>query len=251
MIKELIHPIAVDIEGKIININQAQKGDQYFCPYCKGKFIFNRSIKQGKGSRRTHFSHEVLTPNCTSEGYLHSTFKIMLLEILQNHIAAARPFEINFKCNICQNIHTIDLLGIASAAKSEYDLKVARPDIALLREDGNVYAVIEIVDTHDLENSVINFYRDSEIFVVKIILESEDDLEKVEERSKSPSEVTLCNQEQCPVFRNSQPQFPLGYRRLIVQPGVFGNTGPKIDQINKTMNNRQYSKKGSYKRKGW
>lgn len=78
MIKELLHPIALDENGSSVHVSIAEKGKKYFCPFCKKKLIFNRSLKSGKGSRRAHFSHENLSPNCTAEGYLHSTFKIML-----------------------------------------------------------------------------------------------------------------------------------------------------------------------------
>lgn len=252
MLKELLHPIAIDNHGNPIHISVAKKGNQYFCPFCKSKFIFNRSLRTGKNSRRPHFSHESVSPNCTSEGYLHSTFKILLLELLNSNLVSNNPFEMSFKCNVCQNIHNTNLLSGATAVKSEYDLRFCRPDIALIETNNRVYAVIEIVVTHEPDENTLKYYKNNQIVLIKIKLDTEEDLLKLEEKTKTPSQVILNNLLQCPVFAQQQH---INSKILLFQnqSNRMNPSGPRINQIEsqKASNERRrsYAIKNNYKKK--
>ncbi|GAB6390910.1 MAG: competence protein CoiA family protein [Treponematales bacterium] len=233
MLKELLHPIAVDKNGNLIHIRNAEKGGDYYCPHCKSKFVFNRSIKTGKGSRRPHFSHDKLSPNCTPEGYLHSTFKIQLLEKLNQCISSHLPLEVKYKCDICQMEHTAaNLLKVVSAVKAEHDMKVCRPDIALFDGNGRVITVIEIVVTHEPEEAAITYYKENGIVLIQINLDSEDDLERVDEKIKVPSKVITFHPLLCPVVYQQCQRQMLLQRQFSGIPG-YGITrgGPKIEHI--------------------
>ena len=252
MIKELLHPIAIDNNGKSIHISQAEKGNQYLCPYCKIRFIFNRSLKIGKGSRRAHFSHESLSPNCTSEGYLHSSFKLLLLEYLSSGLDNNSPIIVSFKCNHCTKMHNANLISGAISIKGEYDLQVCRPDIALLTNGKNVYAVIEVIVTHEPEEKTVNYYKDNKIILIKYKLDSYDDLQRFNEKVKYPTEVILFDKRQCPTFVAQQQMFQ---KNIILQKRISsqGHSGPRIDQIEsqKSDSNRKqyYAIKNYYKKK--
>ena len=71
MVKEILYTTAVDKNGNLILIHNAEKGINYYCPVCHKDFILRKSGKTGKGSKRPHFAHNELTPNCTPEGVLH------------------------------------------------------------------------------------------------------------------------------------------------------------------------------------
>lgn len=252
MIKELLHPIAVDRNGKSIDISHAEKGEEYFCPFCKNKFIFNRSLRTGKGSRRAHFSHENLSPNCTSEGYLHSSFKLLLFEYLNKNLENNTSFQIHYKCNYCSAIHSSNLLGGAISVKVEYDLKACRPDIALLDNGEHVFAVIEIIVTHEPEEEALKYYRDNHIVIIKINLNSDNDLLNFQEKINFPTEVILSHQGQCITFIEKQRIYQIN---LSIQKRINyqGHSGPRIDQneAQKNSNDRKtyYTIKNNYKKK--
>lgn len=68
---EILYTSAYDENQKLIKAKDAEKGNNFFCPECKGKMILRKSGKEGKGSKRPHFAHKHLTTNCTAEGVLH------------------------------------------------------------------------------------------------------------------------------------------------------------------------------------
>ena len=50
MKKEIQYTSADDENGNTVLIDDAEKGRDYFCPVCKGKFILRKSGKTGKGT---------------------------------------------------------------------------------------------------------------------------------------------------------------------------------------------------------
>ena len=142
MDRELLHTIAKDNNGNPVHISNAIKGLKYFCPGCNDEFVLRKSGNTGKGSRRPHFAHKNLTPNCTPEGYLHSSFKILLLDRLFSSLKNKLPIDISWDCIYCKKEHHTNLLGGVCSVEKEFDLKTCRPDIALLNEKGFAAIVI-------------------------------------------------------------------------------------------------------------
>jgi len=207
MDKEILHKIAVDKNGNWIYINNAEKGIDYYCPLCKKEFILRKSGKTGKGSRRSHFAHNELTPNCTPEGVLHYLFKKKLIDLLEKYKAENKPFIFNWHCVSCGYKNLGNLLEKVTSVKEEYTLGECRPDIALLDKEENVLAVIEIVVTHEPEEGALQYYKEKKIILIRIDLTSEEDLQinltseegliKVEEKVKNPDIVDLCMSPKC------------------------------------------------------
>jgi len=192
MIKEPLYTIAIDENGKSIQIDKAEKGIKYLCPECNNEFILRKSGKTGRGSRRAHFAHNQLTTNCTPESYLHSSFKLMLLEIMKDYIQKGLPLGVIWKCNYCGKEHGANILNGVLDVKDEYDMKICRPDIALFDARGNVPAVIEVVVTHEPEEAVKYYYKKNNIVLIKIVLDSLKDLENIENKVKTSSDVNIC-----------------------------------------------------------
>jgi len=188
---ELLYTIAIDEYGNSVHIDKAQKGLKYFCPECKNEFILRKSGKTGKGSRRAHFAHNT-SENCNRDDYLHSSFQILLLEKMKECLKNGSPLVITWKCNYCKKEHSANLLGGVFDIKHEYDMKICRPDIALINEKGNVLTVIELINTHKPEEYAVNHYKNNNIVLIKILLDSLEDLEKIEIKIKNPSEVDFC-----------------------------------------------------------
>ncbi|WP_162504702.1 competence protein CoiA family protein [Treponema endosymbiont of Eucomonympha sp.] len=116
---EILYKYAEDDNGNIIHIDEAVTGVNYCCPSCKEGFVF----KNGK-IRQRHFAHKNPSPNCTSEGYLHKTFKKLLVALIKDYISRKLPIEISWECNICKNNHKGNLLAGIIDAKDEYDMGV-------------------------------------------------------------------------------------------------------------------------------
>jgi len=206
-IKEILYTSALNGNGNVVLINDAEKGDSYFCPKCNKNFILRKSGKTGKGSRRPHFAHKNLSPNCTPEGVLHYSFKKLLVEFLEKYSSESKPLIINWKCDACSADYpktnlTTNLLVKTATIKEEYNLKVCRPDIALLDIEGEVIAVIEIVVTHEPEENVLRYYKENGITLVKINLLSDDDLHRVQEKILNPDVVNLCLNSKCRNYMN-------------------------------------------------
>jgi hypothetical protein len=202
MNKEILYTMATDENGDLIHIDDAIKGSRYYCPLCKGEFILRKSGKTGKGSKRPHFAHNELTPNCTPEGVLHYSFRKLLLSILIKHQSEDKTLAINWRCSICNGKYTGNILAKVASIKEEYNLVECRPDIALLDEDEGVVAVVEIVVTHKPEESVLQYYKMNHIVLIQIDVSSEDDLKRVEEKAKNPSTVELCLNSKCTNYGN-------------------------------------------------
>lgn len=71
----ILYTVAIDNDGNLIKANDAEKGNVFFCPVCKTDLILRKSGKTGKGTKRPHFSHRKLIPNCTPETALHYSYK--------------------------------------------------------------------------------------------------------------------------------------------------------------------------------
>ena len=197
MVKEILYTTAVDKNGNLIHIDNAEKGINYYCPICKNEFILRKSGKTGKGSKRPHFAHNLLSPNCTPEGVLHYSFKKMLINLLGKYKSENKPLVMSWSCNFCNNKNSGNLLEKVASIKEEYNLKVCQPDIALLDEKENVFAVVEIVVTHEPEENVLKYYKENNIILIQINLSSEEDLNDIEKKIIKPNIVDYCLNHQC------------------------------------------------------
>lgn len=203
----MLYTIALNKKGELVQIDDAKKGVQYYCPSCKNKFTLRKSGNTGKGSRRPHFAHHEVTPNCTPEGVLHFTFKRRLVELLSKLIEEKRELIVDWQCKECSIDYTKlnvkwNLLAHISFIEEEYNLKFCRPDIALLDIQRNVLGVIEIVVTHEPEINVIEYLVENGITLIQINVSSEEDLFQIEEKIKKPDLVNYCINPKCSNLNN-------------------------------------------------
>jgi len=227
MKNDILNKFAEDNNGKIIHINNALSDVDYYCPECKERFI----LKKGN-IRQHHFAHNNSSSSCTGtgEGYLHKAFKKMLLEFIKINISNKSEIIINWRCNICNMEHNGNLLNEIIDVKDEYNLVECRPDIALINKNGNTPIIIEIVDKHEPEKNVIDYCIKNNIVLIRIKLDSINDLENIENKIKYPSILVFFNKMNCPNFRNYLLQQQ--YNAQII-PKYNGNrqSRPTIDQI--------------------
>jgi hypothetical protein len=197
MVKEILYTTAIDDNGDLVHIDDAEKGKVYHCPLCKKVFILRKSGKTGKGSKRPHFAHNELTPNCNPETVLHYSFKKMVVDLLNKYISEKNELVINWRCNACAKHHKGNLLAKVTSIKEEHYLKVCKPDIALLDAEENVIAVIEVVVTHKPEEKVLQYYQENKIIHIQINLSSDEDLKIVLSKITTPDIVDYCLNPKC------------------------------------------------------
>lgn len=193
---KLLYTVATDNKGNLIKANDAEKGDEFFCPVCKTELILKKSGKTGKGTKRPHFAHRALTPNCTPETALHYSFKTLLVEKLKQDIISDKALPISWRCQYCFEEHAGNLLKKITSVIVEHNMGVCQPDIALFDKD-NVFAVIEVVVTHKPEESVTEYYDKQNIILIQINLKSDQDLDELESKIAKPDIVTTCFNPKC------------------------------------------------------
>ena len=203
MTKEILYSVANDAEGTLTKVSDAVKGKDYYCLECKNKLILKRSGKTGKGSRRPHFSHSIVSTNCTPESVLHFAFKKFLASYLVSLLTGHQALTVSWTCRSCGAGQTGNLLEHVVRVEEEYDLSVCRPDIALLDSKGCLVAAIEIVVTHAPEPSAVHYYREGGVVLVQINLESDEDLDRVQDKIASPSIFDYCSKPRCSNYRIS------------------------------------------------
>lgn len=198
--KDLSITYAHDLEGNLVHIGNAAKSERYFCVECKEELMLKISkIPQGqKYYRRPHFSHRK-DSQCHPETVLHNQFKRMAAELLERKLQEMSAFHISWQCDECDEMHRYNLLTGVASVKVEYRLSDCQPDIALLTADNRVKAVIEVVVKHKPEDYAVKYYKDHEIILIQIDLQSFDDIDHLEERLQHPTKVAFCLSPVCEI----------------------------------------------------
>lgn len=212
MPKEILYTTAIGENGELLHIDNATKGSRYHCPLCRGEFVLRKSGRTGKGSRRPHFAHNLLSPHCTPESVLHYSYRKLLIDALKGHQSETRPLLITWSCTTCHNSYSGNLLERVTSIKEEYNLEECRPDIALIDDTGGVVAVIEIVVTHNPEEQALHYYKSNHIVLIQIDVSSEEELRRIEAGVANPSVVDLCLNSRCLEYRNNRTR-----RDLIIE----------------------------------
>ena len=197
----ILYSIAQLSDGQLIKANDAEKGIDYSCPVCEGKMILRKSGKTGKNTKRPHFAHKALSPNCTPESALHYAFKMLAAEKIRTHLINKQPIPISWHCEYCDEWHSGDLLKHIYAVEVEHYLGACRPDIALIDKKSKVFAVIEVVVTHAPEEQALDYYQKNEVILVQVDLQSDLDLEEIDAKLSEPDRIDACLNPRCPVCR--------------------------------------------------
>ena len=176
----LFQTIACNSKGIEITANIAERGEEFFCPSCKGVMI----LRRGK-INIAHFAHKNLTPNCKPETVLHLMGKERVKEIAEEHLKRGVPLETHFACSHCGIHHEMNLLEEVATIELEKILDFARPDVSFVRSDGETSVVVEIVVTHKPEPEVIKLFMQKNVFYVRVNLKDYSDLLLIEEKVKN------------------------------------------------------------------
>ena len=183
MLSLQFYSYALNKDRDLIHINDAIKGNAYYCPCCGAPMI----IKQGE-IKRKHFAHKANIENCSYESYLHKLAKIKIQECFYQNSNFNITFNQECICDseIC-SIHryprcnwsvekTFDLKKYYNSCEQEFSIKDFVADL-LISHSTNKYPpiLIEIYVSHKCTEQKIN----SGLRIIEIHIESEDDIEKI------------------------------------------------------------------------
>ncbi len=211
---QLLLPYALDTTGKLIHIDDAHKSEKYICPTCNAELVLKIGrIPEGqKYHRRNHFAHKCNSDNHCSESFLHKYFKERCVEVINKFILSQKDLFFVWRCKKCTGQHRTNLLENVSKVELEYDLKVCRPDIALLDSNDKLIVVIEIIVTHNPEPKVMQYYEDNNIICLLVNINDFQDCENIQSKLSHPTETLLpissCNVK----LKPSKPNYTLRSR---------------------------------------
>ena len=261
--KKILLPYANDINGNLVHIDDAQKGQKYTCPNC-GAELSLRISQKSKGEKyykRNHFAHKGNADNHCSESFLHKLFKERCAEYLREKISQNASVTFEWKCEKCIEEHRGNLLKKAIKVITEYNLGICQPDIALLDSNDNVIIVIEVVVSHSPEPAVLEYYNNNKIACLQIKVEDYSDCNIIEEKLSHPDNVNLCPQPICKICGGIMYQSKLAIyekecwkckrnmklamiisSKMILYPEDFNEDDIKLTQLLGVTIKKQYSK---------
>ena len=195
--KKLLHTIGCDEEGKIIHVNDAEKGAIYTCPLCGDRII----ARNGGTLQRPHFAHFKKSEiQCNGESILHLVFRREAMNILQERITQQQSLPIEWSCPYCIRKYHKDLLQQVKQAVTGYPIEGHCPDITLLDKDGQPIFALEFLIKRKLTKNEIRFYEEKGIILIQYSL-VEDNWSEVEKKLSHPDSVTFCGNGECYNFQ--------------------------------------------------
>ena len=199
--KKLLHTTGYDEEGRILHINEAEKGKTYTCPLCGDRIV---PRNEGK-AQRPHFAHFKKTEaGCSGESLLHHLFLKESVALLQRHIDQKKEFPVTWSCPYCNRTYTKDMLQQVASISSDYTLGDQHPDITLFNAQGQPVIAIQLLIRKKLTKKALHCYEERGIILIQIQLK-ENDWMQVEEKLSKPHSVTFCTNTECYNYQFYQP----------------------------------------------
>lgn len=159
------YEFAFDENKNLIHIDDAIKKKKYLFPNYDNVFLIPH-----KGEKnRNHFKTQVFGDFefRDNEGPLHLNCKYIIYLMLKEALEKKKPFYINSYICSCGETHKINLIdGISKIFCDNKFLGPTKPDILLQGKNKN--KVIEIIDSHDIEENTFNYYKKNEVEIFKI-----------------------------------------------------------------------------------
>lgn len=144
---EIKVPWAINDHGKLTEINNATKDDNYYCPSCKTSLI----IRKGKINVH-HYAHKACD-YCSQETVIHKTAKFLLQKIVSDwKNGLTKAPKIFRECQICLSSVEQPLPDKVQSAEVEVKLENGFiVDVALMGSR-KILAGIEVKVTHEISS---------------------------------------------------------------------------------------------------
>ena len=182
-------------DGHLVHVDMVPRGlaCNCICPVCRGTLI----ARQGETNAH-HFAHHQ-DDNCDGETLLHYLGKHLLCSRISLAISRREGILFSWRCRECEDVHQGDLIEEASSVRLEESLGNIQPDVTLFDQHRRPLVLVEVVVTHESEQSVWAYARDNETDLV-IFRITENDLEHLERGTPlipSMALVARCNRPKC------------------------------------------------------
>lgn len=163
------------------------------CPGC------GKSLVARKGSIKVHhFGHDV-ADSCSFETALHDLGKRLLERRIQAAIDNRVPLPIQWKCDLCGDVHEGDLLKRGCKVELERAFGEARPDLLVSDADDKPVVALEVVVTHHPEEKSLSIYKMAKVEVFTFELEGEgSQIALADHTPLTATSGTCCKRPKCP-----------------------------------------------------
>ena len=158
------YPLALDEGGATVSIKDARHGGLFHCLGCAQ----DMSAKQGR-LRAWHYAHKPPQARaCDPDRVLHRTACELILSGFRNAVAQSGEYMLGRPCAHCGAPLMVNVAQAESIIKGEESAVAGtRSDLVITHADRE-QLVIEVVHTHDLDESAATRYSQSGIPVLKI-----------------------------------------------------------------------------------
>lgn len=181
---EQIYSYSLDVNSHLINVKDAVKGNQYYCPCCGCMMI----PRQGN-IRQWHFAHKGDSKTCSYETYLHKIAKKRICQCFND----SSEFRISYHCKVScsikpcplgakdpckwKDIKTFNLKEYYNNCTEEKNIGKYVADLLISKTNDSNRApiLVEICVTHKSTNEKLQSgYR-----IIEINIQSENDIEQI------------------------------------------------------------------------
>lgn len=121
---------ALDSAGRPVPITAAERGGQYTCPLCNAPMIARLGTQV-----RHHFSHDSAN-ECDSESVSWAALRRWLALQLEAAMQAGQAVPVTWRCRLCGNQHTANLLDRAAATREDIGNEPLIPDVLIVDAAG-------------------------------------------------------------------------------------------------------------------
>lgn len=164
MVKEIQYPVAYDGAGGVVFIEDARRGDAYFCCGCGSEMVIRRGRR-----RQEHFAHKARFVRCKKDNTLHEAAKAFICQGFLHAVATGGEYQVGYPCERCETLISVNVATKgASIASERVVVKGTRSDLAIFQPDGSLRVIIEVVVTHDLEDATKQRYEEANYPVVTV-----------------------------------------------------------------------------------
>lgn len=183
MVAKQDYTYSLDADNNLVNIVDAKKGNEYFCPSCGAQMI----LKQG-AKRKWHFAHKNNVSNCSYETYLHKIAKRRIRECFEYSPNLIISFRSSVTCNVVdcplgalkpcswRTLKSFDLKKYYDCCREEVSINGYVADLFLTNEKHpNDPILIEIYVTHKSTEEKLK----SNLRIIEIHIKSEDDINQI------------------------------------------------------------------------
>ena len=161
--------------GTLVHVDSVERGLACGC-LC---LVCNNAVQARQGERKSHHFSHVGKVNCKPKNVLRAVAKLLLFNRINNGIENQSALNFEWECEYCYEKHTGNLLKKAVSVAMDNSLVNCKPDIVIFESNRNPIIAVEIVDSKSL-NDATTSYKKSNIFLIRIKIDSEDDLLKLE-----------------------------------------------------------------------